>query len=262
TDNVAVSQHGTTYQITFQGQFAKQSIAYIDTGTRPTKLAGTARVATRLNGIDYYDVDTLNIGLGSSDDVFNVQGTSAVTNLNTSDGNDRIYVSSNANFGQEDRPDLVTGMLAGIGGTLNIEGGSGRQTLMISDEASGVGDANALITKANGKISMDGFAPAEITYRAAETGDFGGGVTIWTGSGADKITVNGTHSRAGVNEITTLNTGLGNDVVTVNLQQGQDGAFVLNTQGPYDNLLHLQTPIFTGDYNTPADRVSVTVNGQ
>ena len=45
-------------------------------------------------GIDYTSIETLNIDLGSGDDVFNVQGTTAVTTLNTQDGDDRILVGA------------------------------------------------------------------------------------------------------------------------------------------------------------------------
>ncbi|HAM72131.1 MAG TPA: hypothetical protein DCM86_10855, partial [Verrucomicrobiales bacterium] len=44
-----------------------------------------------------YGIETLNIDLGSGDDLFNVQGTSATTNLRTAAGADEIYVSSTAN---------------------------------------------------------------------------------------------------------------------------------------------------------------------
>ena len=144
---------------------------------------------------------------------------------------------------------------------------------MISAEGSNVGDANALITRSYATVHaasptttltstadlyLTGFAPAGISITAAAAGNFGGGITIWTGSGNDHITVDATHYRAGVNEVTTLNTGLGNDNVTVNLTDGVDGAFVLDAQGPDENLLHLGDPVQTGDYNTPADTVGVS----
>ena len=91
TDNVAVEKHGTTFTITYQGSMKTQSIAYIDTSGITS---GQVAVANRASGIDYYNVDTLNIDLGSGDDVFNVQGTTATTNLSTAAGDDRIYVSS------------------------------------------------------------------------------------------------------------------------------------------------------------------------
>jgi hypothetical protein len=58
----------------------------------------TAIVETRVDSINYYGIRVLNIDLGSGDDVFNVRGTSATTNLNLGDGDERIYVSSAADF--------------------------------------------------------------------------------------------------------------------------------------------------------------------
>ncbi|CAN0499020.1 unnamed protein product, partial [Phaeothamnion confervicola] len=45
--------------------------------------AGTAIVARRVDGINYYEFETLNATLGAGDSIVNVQGTSAATNINT-----------------------------------------------------------------------------------------------------------------------------------------------------------------------------------
>ena len=66
-----------------------------------------------------------------------------------------------------------------------------------------------------------------------------GGITIWTGYGDETIFIDGTHLRAGLRTVTTLNTGLGDDHVTVDLDAGEDGFFVLNTQGPFNDYLTL-----------------------
>jgi len=187
------------------------------------------------DGIAYETVETLNINLGSGSDVFNVQGTSAVTNLSLNAGDDRMFVSSN-------------GVLDELLGTLNIDAGSGRHLLMISDEAATAGDGYVLITDSHarafardanvaveGEIFIAGLAPAAISYRAAAHGNFADGITIWSGFGNDTIEIDGTHFRTDVRTVTTLNTGLGDDQVFVDLQEGSDGFFVLNTQGPYDD---------------------------
>src|SRR5207247_8338777 len=114
---------------------------------------------------------------------------------------------------------------------------------------------------ADGELFILGLGPHGRAYKAAPDGDFAGGVTTSTGFGADTITVNGVHSRPGVHTVTTLNTGLGDDHVYVNLAANTLASFVLNTQGPINNLLKLATSLFTGDANTPADRVDVYVNG-
>ena len=49
--------------------------------------------------------------------------------------------------------------------------------------------------------------------------------------------------------------------MTVNLTAGQDGFFVLNTQGAYENRLHLAADLSLGDLPLPADVVRVFRNG-
>jgi Ca2+-binding RTX toxin-like protein len=255
TNNVAVELHGSTYQITFQGEFANKSIAYIDT----SQLHGTATVATRESGIDYYDVSTLDIKLGSGDDVFNVQGTSAgtTTNLNTGGGSDHVYVSSQANASVGNLPDHLTGVTDGILGPLAIDEGAGAgQSLMVSDEGA---NAGSIVDLEAGGVT--GLSPAPITF-GATGGDLGGGITFWTGFGADSVTVNGVHATPGVTEITTLNTGLGDDHVTANLDASKGGFFVADLQGAYESYETLTQPVFYGDYNTPADVVTASLDGQ
>ena len=41
--------------------------------------------------------------------------------------------------------------------------------------------------------------------------------------------------------------------MTVDLDAGEDGFFVLDTQGAYDNRLHLATDLRLGDLPLPAD---------
>ncbi|NOS72615.1 MAG: hypothetical protein HOP33_22175, partial [Verrucomicrobia bacterium] len=179
-------------------------------------------------GITYDTLEFLNIDTGSGDDVFNIRGTSAVTNISLHDGNEQIYVSSLANVAVGDvRPDFLSGNLDNINGTLNLNAGAGRHMLFVSDENATVGDGAGLITSS----LIRGLAPADITYVADNpAGNFADGITIWTGSGNDIISVTGTHERPGLRTITTLNTGAGNDNITVALNAATDGFFVLNTQ--------------------------------
>jgi hypothetical protein len=92
TDNVAVEKYENVFHIIFRGEFADLVIDPVDIDT--SLLVGKLAVATRINGINYYGAETMNIDLGSGDDVFNVQGTTAKTNLNLHQGDERIYVSS------------------------------------------------------------------------------------------------------------------------------------------------------------------------
>src|SRR5262249_22792535 len=238
-----------TFVITFQGALrtVKNGLGVGFLSADTTLLAGTIAVATRMDGINYYGIETLNIDQGAGSDVLNVQSTSAVTNLNTGAGNDRIYVSSDANLDWTTNVgfDFLTGNLDGIRGTLNLDAGTGRQLLMISDESAILGDPNVWITDqpVGGlglpatEITITGLAPAPITYKTdTAAGNFADGIRVWTGSGNDTITVDGTHNRAGLRTITTLNTGEGNDRVTASLDAATDGFFVVNAQGGDDTV--------------------------
>ena len=97
TRNVAITKIGNVFTLFFQGALAGKAAPAISLVNQTN---GSLSLARRVNGIDYYGVETLNIDLGSGDDVFNVQGTTALTNLRLHEGNERIYVSSEANADQ------------------------------------------------------------------------------------------------------------------------------------------------------------------
>ncbi len=60
---------------------------------------------------------------------------------------------------------------------------------------------------------------------------------IFLGSGGNTFSVNGTMKRSdGFRTITSLNTGAGNDNVTVNLSAATDGFFALNTEAGDDTV--------------------------
>jgi len=273
------------YVLNFQGllrKFARgvglNTIAIVNSSLVPS-VAGqpAATVTTRMDGIDYYGVEQVNIETGSGSDIFNVQGTSpgsndfsgtAITNVNTNAatgaaGNDRVYVSSNADLDQASSRgqsgtatwtplDFLTGNLDDVRGALNIDLGAGRHRLFMSDEGSSVGDSVTItrnlaahglnaaalgLDTAAGDIYVVGLAPGAISYKTS--GNLYDGVAYWTGSGGDTVNIDATHDRpapdahgnATERTTTLLNTGLGDDNVTVNLQVGADGFFVLNTSG-------------------------------
>ena len=217
-------------------------------------LVAPITTAVLAQGIAYNSVTTLNLDLAPHDNVVNVQGTTAVTNVFGHGGNEQFFVSSLANENLQTAPsaDFLLGNLAGISGNLNLAAGSGDHTLLISNEGSVSGIPNGVITSvptsltalAGTQIEVDGFATAPIDYQAAG-GIYAGGITYWTGYGSVNVTVNGIFQRAGVHNangqslrtITTLNTGLGTHNITVNLvgTASQGGLFVLNTQGPFTN---------------------------
>ena len=136
--------------------------------------AATAVIDTRVEGINYYNVDVLNIELGSGADVFNVQGTTAVTNLHLNDGDDQIFVSSESDFGAEvladpASPNYLNGHLHQVNGALNIDAGAGEHKLMISGESSTLDNDDIVITD---QISdPDALAGAEIQISGLGGGD-------------------------------------------------------------------------------------------
>ena len=192
------------------------------------------------------DVEELNVhGLGA-DDFFNVRATSVLTNLEGEGGNDAFFVSSAADYTTATAVNVPTGNLNGIQAVLNIDGGTGVQTLKISDADATVADTNVWITDTrpggsavglapDREITITGLAPAAISYRADASGNYAGGVVIASGSGDDVILIDGTHWRAGGATVTNLYTGYGSDRVTVNLDAAADGTLVLDTEGPYSN---------------------------
>jgi Ca2+-binding RTX toxin-like protein len=244
----------------FTTTFASNGVA------RPNDVeAAAATVSTRVEGINYYEIETLNLTLGSGDDVFNVQGTTATTNLDLGAGDDALYVSSAAAVGLGAPEDFLLGHLHNVNGALNIEMGSGANQLMISGEASTLDNDDIVITDqintgagepASSEIAIRGLtggdaafgwvdlAQGTITYQAAN-GNFGNGISIWTGFGEDTIWIDGTADRAGVRTVTSLNTGLGDDTVGVDLDAGEDGLLVLNTQGPWNDYPQSSYPAIT-----------------
>jgi len=256
------------YVLSFQGQLRRfNGGPGLDTVTVDSHLltGPGAWFTTRMDGIDYYGIEQLNIQTGSGSEVFNVQGTSpgsngfaaavgvAITDVSLNAGDDRVFISSNADVDQASwsAVDFLTGNTDDVRGALNIDLGTGRHRLFASDEGSSAPDsvsitdhlalaqAIALGLDPNAEIFVTGLAPAAISYQAAATANLYDGVAYWTGSGNDTVLIDGTHNRpapdtagqATKRTTTVLNTGLGNDSVTVNLTAGLDGFFVLNTSG-------------------------------
>ena len=265
---------GGTYLVGFRGEVDADPAHPVRVRLDALGTAAAATDGSRRDGITYDDLETLNLALGSGSDVLNVRGTRPVTNVSFGAGDDRVYVSSKAAVGLAEKPHFLAGDLDLVQGTLNLDLGTGRHTLLVSDEDSPIGDTSALLTDvaaaarardaaldATAEVFLVGLAPAGISWKVAATGTLADGIRIWTGSGADGITVDGTHNRTGVRTTTWLNTGLGNDLVVVSLTQGQDGFLVLNTQGPNDNVLPI-SPIGDGDEPISPDVVTgITVNG-
>ena len=188
--------------------------------------------------------------------------------------------------GSREKPQFLAGDLDDVDGTLNLDFGTGRNNLLVSDEGATAGDPNVLMTDqyaaahgrdanvaATAEIFLVGLSTGSITWRAAPW-PTRPPATSPTGSGSGpapaptRFTVDGTHRRAGLRTTTWLNTGLGNDTAHGDADQrhraGSDGFFVLDTQGPNDHLLNLRLlglDLQTGDEPTAADVLGIRVNG-
>jgi len=286
----SVVRIGNVYHVGFQGLTRQRDgglgVSLLKVlGDVDFTTSGDASVVTRMDGINYYGFEQVDLRLGSGADILNVQGTSAgsfkginqpldevhaATNISLGDEaesgtGDRVFLSSNADLdintdrttsGKIDEFEFLTGDLEAFAGNLNLDLGSGRHRLLISDEAdtssdtvnitdrpetpSGEGGFDDISTDVvQADIQIKGLAFGDITYRAAPDGNLFDGVITWTGSGDDLITIDGTHYRSGERTTNLLNTGFGDDHVTVNLDapgtqgedDGGDGFFVLNTTG-------------------------------
>ena len=234
---IGVSQAGTDYTVTGLPAGIASALS-VDA----RNLDNPVEIEGRLHGINYFGVDLLNVDLSDHDEVFNIQGTTAITNVFGHAGDELYYISSLAreNFVTAATTDYLEGDLDDVLGALNLDVAWGRHLLMISDEATITGDPDVRITDLpttglpGVEIQISGLAPAIVTYGAAPGagGNFADGITLWAGYGDDVFTkVEGTHVRAGLRTVTTLNTGLGDDRVTVDLHPVEDDFFVLNTQG-------------------------------
>ncbi|MHC1764378.1 MAG: hypothetical protein AB9869_08735 [Verrucomicrobiia bacterium] len=294
----SVARVGNTYLIGFQGVTRQ-----IDGGTGVSLLkvvgdadfssTGGALVVTRMDGINYYGFEQVNLDFGSGSDILNVQGISAgsfkldldtvhaAMNIRLATGDDRIFVSSNADLdvhtdkttaGQADVFEFLTGTLDNIRGNLNLDMGAGRHRLLISDEAATAGDsgvtisdviesstggANGFDTTAAAEIQIKNLTFGDITYGAqgVGAGNLYDGIVYWTGSGHDTIDIDGTHYRSAERTTTMLNTGLGSDHVTVDLDDGRvgtdsDGFFVLNTMGGAASHTPVDTTLSASDDDT------------
>ncbi len=193
--------------------------------------------------IEYTGLSDLTIGLGSGNDIINVQGTTAHTILRTNAGDESFYVASLANVRLDDDPDdTLSGDLNAILGDLELVAGSGTHTLLMSDEAdtldtTGASWARGAEGMAESEMTLAGLSGGRIGFSSdTESGDFSGGVNLWLGQANDQFAIDATHRRAGVHTITTVWANTGNDNITMALDENQDDTLVVHGQEGQDTL--------------------------
>ncbi len=182
-------------------------------------------------GIEYFGIETLNIGLGGNQDTFtiesthfgvtnlagnggadviNVQDIDGVTTVNGGDGSDTINVGSNSQ-GTTGSPDSInTGTLDNIGALLTINGNdpdsAGSDILNVDDTGEGDTNTGTLTDTQITGLDMAG----SITYGTFET------LNIGLGSNVDTFTIESTHDG-----VTNLDGNDGGDIFNVRTISGQ-----------------------------------------
>lgn len=208
----------------------------INTGSTAGRLTSSQLTGLGMGGrINYSNLTTLNIALGNNIDHFTVENSNAgvgQTNIRGNNGADQFNILGISNqvfidggagvdtFRVGSRADTTNtnGTLNAINGLLTIEGGtsgsdSDRDILSLDD----TGDNNAN----NGTLTpttITGLGlTAGINYTNLEDLD------ISLGNGGNTFTINNTHNSANnthnsatITKTTTLNSGAGADIVTIN----------------------------------------------
>jgi Ca2+-binding RTX toxin-like protein len=169
--------------------------------------------------VDGTHAGTTTIDFGIDADEVNVRGAGGLLQLNMNAGNDTL------NFGS--LTPVLGGMLDGIDGRVEADGGPGIETMTVDD--SGDTDPNSGTITAS---SITGLGMDEgINYSNMEL------LGILLGSGDDSLIVSSTmRGTDGFNRLTHVTTGAGDDTVGVMLTNGVDGFFVLNTGADDDTV--------------------------
>ena len=205
--------------------------------------------------------------MGSGDDGVNVRGTSATTNIDTGAGDDLVFVSDAANLGNvadvldardlsgleawldtnadRDVASIFEALLHGtvtiddrtfhgsldlVKGALNVDTGTGSNTLAVSDRGDAgpdsgfvitAGSISGLSTGAIGYTSTDGDLAGQGDWTLeADSGLFGRGISVFLGSGGNTGVIGSVRGGAlGTTPfgatVTTVYTGEGDDDVTI-----------------------------------------------
>ena len=229
----------------------------VDATGSTTALTGTltATALTGLgmgaSGISYSGLVALNISLGSGGNTFTISNTKAatVTTLNSGSGNDTINLTTDSgltNINGQAGNDTVN--VRATGGTTNVNTGSGANTVNVGSLAPGTG---GIVNNIQGILNVTG--GGNDTMKVDDTGSTGaktGTLTATTlmglgmgasgisysglsalninlGSGSDTFDVQSTYSAT----VTTLNTGVGANVVNVGSNAPGVGGMTIGIAG-------------------------------
>ena len=271
SDSVWVWKVGSVYLIGFRGELDRVDRAGAG---RPRHRRRRRPTALRVDGITYAGLasdNVLDIALGSGDDVMNVQGTLARTNLSLGAGDDRDLRllagrrrrSTAARTSSPARSTTSTARSTSPPATAATRCWSATRRpapaiANVPDHpqlARGAGAATPQV--ATGTRSLRG-RPGHRRHHLRRLGD-----RQLRRRHPDLDRLRQRHPRVEApykrtppapRTTTWLNTGLGDDTVDADARQASvDGAFMLNTQGPYQDVLDLRTDLSPGDEPVPAD---------
>ena len=200
--------------LTVDGGNGADSLIVDDTGdTAPNSGLLTSRKITGLDmaaGVDYANLETLDIRLGAGNDTLAVESTIAgATTIGSGGGDDVIAVGTIA--------PARGGTLEAIAGPLTIDGDEGENTLSVDDTGAIAGQIGVLTSTTLTGLGM----VAGIDYANFAT------LIIGLGAGADTIAIASTHPG-----LTKVVTGRGNDVITVGSMAPTFGGTVNGIEGP------------------------------
>ena len=247
TNAVKVYSVGDGYLVFFVGERLDKDV-YINVTTQldgfePEYFQNmTQTIIPRNSDITYYNVETLEIGLGDASTVVNVRGTSATTSITTQQSDDFIFISSEANqdVSNADVVDVLLGWLDYIEQDLHINANGGRHRMLISDEKSEISKGAAENPAHLQSESLTELASnlGDIFFNATG-GNWNAGLNIWLGKNKDTLkvtTIPSVDSTTGTMTATMIHAGDGDDVLTVSLStDDQDGAlFIANGQDGND----------------------------
>ncbi|MCA9179632.1 MAG: hypothetical protein KDB14_34490 [Planctomycetales bacterium] len=172
---------------------------------------------------------------GDGHDSINVRTVDGSTFVDAGAGLDIVRVGTEAPF--------RGGVLDGIRAPLAVMGGGDQDVLLVDNTGATAASSGSL-----SEYRLTGWGMSDgIAYDAFES------LEVWLGSGADTVDVTGTMRDPSFQTVTQLNTGEGDDVVSLQLDAALHGLFALNLEGGDDqangNLSTLPLVVFGGSGN-------------
>lgn len=247
-DPVAVRQLGGSdaFAVFFVGERLNKGVRLsLDTSklidfTSERYKNGTNDILNVNSDVAYTNVEVLKVYTGDKNIVMNVRGTSAETYIESQSGDDNVFVSSDAdeNATTADSVDKLLGVLDYIENNLHIQCNRGRHRLLISDSlssiAKGVGlNGPAVLTKSSLENLAENLGNI---YYAAKDGNWYDGISIWLGEEGDKLDINSIQDLAPNRTVTSVHSGNGPDILSINVEASNYSLFVANGQGGDDFL--------------------------